>query len=212
MTKYLFLLVGLWACTEVKNAYELPVLGQPKIEERQVNGETVYDTIPHTVGYFAFVNQDSALVTNETFQNQVYVADFFFTSCPTICPVMKQQMLRVYEAYADNPQVAILSHSIDPEYDTVGLLREYAAKLGVSAPKWHFVTGDKETIYELAERSYMVVANKDETAPGGFIHSGAFLLVDQKGQIRGVYDGTVPEQVDVLINDIKRLTSKPEKQ
>lgn len=194
------------SCGKVNSTYELPILGRSEIVETETESGTTYDTVYHTITDFAFVDQDSNMVTNETFANQVYVADFFFTSCPTICPVMKQQMLRVYEVYKDNPKVGILSHSIDPEYDTVALLHEFAERLGVTSDKWHFVTGDKEDIYEIGEKSYMVVANEDESAPGGFIHSGAFLLVDQKRRIRGVYDGTVPEQVDILINDIKRLT------
>ena len=117
-------------------------------------------------------------------------------------------MLRVYEEYKNDPEVAILSHSIDPTHDTVAVLHDFAEKLGVESSKWHFVTGDKDEIYDIGETSYMVVANEDEEAAGGYIHSGAFLLVDKKGRIRGVYDGTVPEQVDVLINDIKRLTKR----
>jgi protein SCO1/2 len=200
------IVVTCMSCGKVNSTYELPILGRSEIIETETESGTTYDTVYHTITDFAFVDQDSNMVTNETFTNQVYVADFFFTSCPTICPVMKQQMLRVYEVYKDNPKVGILSHSIDPEYDTVALLHEFAARLGVTSDKWHFVTGDKEDIYEIGEKSYMVVANEDESAPGGFIHSGAFLLVDQKRRIRGVYDGTVPEQVDILINDIKRLT------
>ncbi|MFT4834351.1 MAG: protein SCO1/2 [Marinoscillum sp.] len=200
------IVVTCMSCGKVNSTYELPILGRSEIIETETESGTTYDTVYHTITDFAFVDQDSNMVTNETFTNQVYVADFFFTSCPTICPVMKQQMLRVYEVYKDNPKVGILSHSIDPEYDTVALLHEFAARLGITSDKWHFVTGDKEDIYEIGEKSYMVVANEDESAPGGFIHSGAFLLVDQKRRIRGVYDGTVPEQVDILINDIKRLT------
>ena len=202
------LLLILSACGEVKSTYELPILGRSEVNEKVVNGETVYDTTYHTIADFQFVNQDSNLVSNETFSGKVYVADFFFTSCPTICPVMKQQMLRVYEAYKNHPEVAILSHSIDPEYDTVALLHDFAERLGVTSDTWHFVTGDKDEIYEIGEKSYMVVANEDDSAPGGFIHSGAFLLIDQKRRIRGVYDGTVPEQVDILIQDIARLTTK----
>ena len=200
------LAVNIAACNEVKSTYELPILGRTEIIEDADGNPT--DTIYHTINKFAFVNQDSVWVTNDTFKDKVYVADFFFTSCPTICPVMKQQMLRVYEKYKDNPEVAILSHSIDPTYDTVALLHDFAERLGVSSETWHFVTGDKEEIYEIGEKSYMVVANEDESAPGGFIHSGAFLLIDKMGRIRGVYDGTVPEQVDILINDIARLTAK----
>ncbi|HCX20319.1 MAG: SCO family protein [Flammeovirgaceae bacterium] len=193
-------------CDQVKSSYELPILGRKEYVDREVNGETVTDTLYHTIAPFEFVDQDSSIITNATFNNQVYVADFFFTSCPTICPVMKQQMLRVYEEYKNDPEVGIISHSIDPTHDTVAVLHDFAEKLGVESSKWHFVTGDKEKIYEIGETSYMVVANEDEEAAGGYIHSGAFLLVDKKGRIRGVYDGTVPEQVDVLIHDIKRLT------
>lgn len=199
------ILLLIWGCTEVKNSFELPVLGRPKIVTVEVDGVQTTDTIPHRIDSFSFVNQDSMVVNNATFKDKIYVADFFFTSCPTICPVMKQQMLRVYDQYQGNPEFAILSHSIDPAYDTVGLLNDYAQRLGVSSDSWHFVTGDKDEIYDIAETSYMVVANEDENAPGGFIHSGAFLLVDQKGQIRGVYDGTVADQVDLLIKDISRL-------
>ena len=189
---------------------ELPILGNKKFVDKEVNGEVVKDTIYHTIRDFAFVDQDSSLVTNETFSDQIYVADFFFTSCPTICPLMKQQMLRVYEAYENESEVAILSHTIDPKHDTVAVLKDFAEKLGVKTEKWHFVTGNKDSIYDIGETSYLVVANEDENAPGGYIHSGAFLLVDKQRRIRGVYDGTIPEQVDILINDIGRLIKKNE--
>jgi protein SCO1/2 len=186
----------------------LPILGRNSLVERIENGKVNYDTVPHTIRDFAFVNQDSDTVSNSTFDGKVYVADFFFTSCPTICPVMKKQMLRVYEEYKDNPKVGILSHTIDPEYDTVALLKNYAERLGVTSNTWHFVTGDKETIYKLSESSYMVTAGEDDTAPGGFIHSGAFLLVDDLRRVRGVYDGTEQDQVDILIADIEKLLAE----
>jgi len=194
----------------VNTTNELPILGNKKFVDKEVNGEVVKDTIYHTIRDFAFVDQDSNLVTNETFSDQIYVADFFFTSCPTICPLMKQQMLRVYEAYENESEVAILSHTIDPKHDTVAVLKDFAEKLGVKTEKWHFVTGNKDSIYDIGETSYLVVANEDENAPGGYIHSGAFLLVDKQRRIRGVYDGTIPEQVDILINDIGRLIKKNE--
>lgn len=194
------------SCTSKKDSEEkLPVLGQPQYVEKTVNNQTVTDTVYHTVADFEFVDQDSAIITNETFENKVYVADFFFSSCPTICPVMKKQMLRVYDAFKDNDKVLLLSHTIDPEYDTVALLHDYAERLGVSSDKWHFVTGDKEKIYDMGLNSYMVTAMEDGTSPGGFMHSGAFILVDEDRRIRGMYDGTIKEQVDVLINDIHRL-------
>jgi protein SCO1/2 len=207
--KYILILIPLvlWACTEVKTKTELPVLGYPEYVEKEVNGQLITDTIPHTIADFKFVNQDSAIITNDTFDDKIYVADFFFTSCPTICPVMKKEMLRVYNKYQNEDDFAILSHSIDPAYDTVALLADFAEKLGVSSDTWHFVTGDQDSIYYIGETSYMVVADEDPSAPGGFIHSGAFLLIDKERQIRGVYDGTVTEQVDLLISDIDRLLS-----
>ncbi len=197
----LALFVTVIACSPptVETNNELPILG------RKYYDEATQDTVYHTVGNFSFVNQDSALVTPATLDGKIYVADFFFTSCPTICPVMKKEMLRVYDEFKDNPEVAIVSHTIDPEYDTVALLHDYAERLGVTTPAWQFVTGEKDSIFNIALKSYMVTAAEEEQAPGGRIHSGAFILVDKQHRIRGMYDGTVTEKVDVLINDIHRL-------
>lgn len=184
---------------------EFPILGRKQYVEKIVDGKTVTDTVDHTIPDFKLVNQDSNWVTPETFEGKVYVADFFFTSCPTICPTMKKEMLRVYEAYKDNDEVAIISHTIDPEYDTVALLKDFAQKLDVEAPKWNFVTGEKEAIYELGQKGYMVTAMEDENEEGGYLHSGAFVLVDKERKIRGVYDGTKSLEVDKLIKEIELL-------
>lgn len=175
----------------------LPILGYRNF----VDGDTVY----HSIAPFQFVDQDSALITKETVHGKVYVADFFFTSCRTICPIMKTQLLRVYEVTKSMDDVTILSHTIDPEYDTVGLLKDFATRLGVETSKWHFVTGQKDSIYKIAQTSYFATAMEDKTEPDGFIHSGAFLLIDRKGHIRGKYDGTKEIEVNQLIADIKRL-------
>lgn len=190
------------ACDQQTTNEKLPILGNKIFEEN--------DTIYHTIQDFQLIDQDSSIVTNETYSDKVYVADFFFTSCPTICPKMKAQMLRVYEKFEANDQVGILSHTIDPTYDTVALLKDYSERLGVSSDKWKFVTGDQDYIYDLAEKSYMSIADEDADAPGGYIHSGAFLLVDKERHIRGVYDGTVQEQVDVMMNDIEKLLKEYE--
>jgi len=179
------------------NEKPLPIFG-----EREVVGT---DTVYHTIAPFAFVDQDSSLVTNETFKDNIYVADFFFTSCRTICPIMKTQMLRVYNATAEMPDVKILSHTIDPEYDTVALLHDFANRLGAESNRWHFVTGVKDSIYKIAQTSYFATAMEDKSEPDGFIHSGAFLLLDKQQRIRGKYDGTKEEDVNRLIIDIKRL-------
>lgn len=180
----------------------LPVFG-----EREVVGK---DTVHHKIADFKFVDQDSAIITNETFKNKIYVADFFFTSCRTICPVMKTQMLRVYDSIKNNPDVLLLSHTIDPEYDTVGLLHDFAERLGVRSDKWHFVTGNKDDIYKIAQTSYFSTALEDKSEQDGFIHSGAFLLIDKERRIRGKYDGTKEEDVNRLLGDIQRLQDETE--
>jgi len=192
-------------CTSKKETEKLPILGYREVVAKEVEGQKVIDTVYHTIADFQFVNQDSVVVTNETFAGKIYIADFFFTSCRTICPIMKTQMLRVYEAIQDMPDVAILSHTIDPEYDTVALLRDFADRLGVTGNKWHFVTGEQDKIYDIAQTSYFATAMVDKTEPDGFIHSGAFLLIDKERRIRGKYDGTVEDDVNRLIKDIERL-------
>ena len=178
----------------------LPIFG-----ERNVEGT---DTVYHTIAHFEFVNQDSLTITNDTFKDKIYVTDFFFTSCRTICPIMKTQMLRVYDTIQNKSDVLILSHTIDPEYDTVALLHDFAERLGVDSKKWHFVTGVKDSIYKIAQTSYFATAMEDKTEPDGFIHSGAFLLIDKSGRIRGKYDGTKEEEVNRLIGDIERLKAE----
>ena len=201
--KYVLMLViilNIFSCIPDKKE-KLPILGRHEYLENENGPDTIY----HTVESFAFVDQDSQTVSNETFSQRVYVADFFFTSCPSICPTTTAQMLRVYEVYKDNDQVVLLSHTIDPEYDDVAVLKDYADRLDVEASKWHFVTGNKEDIYDIAQTSYYVGVREEARAPGGFEHSGAFVLVDQEGRIRGMYDGTDPVKVDQLMKDIKLL-------
>lgn len=199
-------MMAISSCGNKEGNKRLPVLGRKEVVQQEVNGETVTDTIYHTISDFVFVDQDSALITPATFKDKVYVADFFFTSCPTICPIMKSEMLRVYESFIDNDEVLLLSHTIDPDYDTVPLLKDYAERLGVeNSKKWHFVTGEKEEIYDIGQSSYMVTAMEEGSEPGGFLHSGAFILVDRNSRIRGIYDGTKEEEVSRLIRDIPLL-------
>ncbi|MEK0442464.1 MAG: hypothetical protein RL403_1442 [Bacteroidota bacterium] len=178
---------------------ELPILGERFVDDNQ-------DTVYHSIAEFAFVNQLGDTIRKEDMAGKVYVADFFFTTCPTICPVMKKEMLRVYEQFKGDSNFRILSHTIDPTHDTQAVLQDYADKLGVpDAATWNFLTGDQEKIFEIGQTSYLTTTMADELEPGGFLHSGAFLLVDQQGRIRGVYDGTKTEQVDRLLADIPKL-------
>jgi protein SCO1/2 len=194
--------IGLLLLSCATKEERLPIFGQ-----REVVGT---DTVYHSIAPFSFVDQDSTIITNDTFRDKIYVADFFFTTCRTICPIMKTQMLRVYEATREMPDVLILSHTIDPDYDTVALLHDFADRLGVESKRWHFVTGVKDSIYKIAQTSYFATAMEDKTEPDGFIHSGAFLLIDKKQRIRGKYDGTKEEDVNRLIVDIKRLRRESE--
>lgn len=197
----IFLAAGsLWQCTI--NDRPLPIFG-----ERYFDGK---DTVYHTIAPFSLLDQDSSIITNSELEGKIYVADFFFTSCRTICPKMKVQMKRVYDAIEGMDDVVILSHTIDPEYDNVTRLNKFSSRIGVKSDKWHFLTGSKDSIFRLAQTSYYATAMEDESEPDGYVHSGAFLLVDRKGRLRGKYDGTVPEETDRLIGDIKKLRALAE--
>ena len=205
MKQFVFLSIALLFVSCGQRKKELPFLGRPQHSMDTIDGKAVKYTMHHRIADFKFINQDSNWVTNETFSGKVYVADFFFTTCPTICPRMKAQMIRVYEAFKNESHVMILSHTIDPTHDTVAVLKDFAEKLGAASNKWHFVTGDKSDIYEIGQSSYIVTSAEDENAPGGYLHSGHFVLVDKNRHIRGMYDGTNPDQVTLLIEDIKLL-------
>lgn len=183
----------------------LPVYGTKIYTSKVVDGNEVIDSADYTIPPFSFVNQDSVVVNNETVKGKIYVADFFFTSCPSICPKMKKEMLRVYEKYKANNEVIILSFSIDPARDTVARLKNYSGKLGLeNSSKWHMLTGEKDSIYAIAA-SFLVSAAEDPNAPGGHVHSGNFILVDKQSRLRGYYDGTKTESVDKLLGDIDIL-------
>jgi protein SCO1/2 len=168
-----------------------------------MNGDTVYHAIPD----FSFLNQDSQVITNESFTDKAYVADFFFISCPTICPKMTKQMLRIYHHFENDDRLLLLAHSIDPKRDTVGALKVYSHNLGVSSSKWHFVTGNQDSIYSIAD-DYFSIALVDSTAQGGFDHSGRIILVDKNRHIRSYCDGTDEKDVTRFMKDIERLLNE----
>ncbi|GHB42895.1 SCO family protein [Mongoliitalea lutea] len=204
------LLIGSAGCSgkerEEESSGKLPILGHSYINEFEMEGKMVKDTIYHKIADFSFINQEGQAISNSDVAGKVYVADFFFTTCPTICPTMKAQMLRVYEEFKDYPNFQILSHTIDPIHDTQEVLKEYAGRIGVeNASTWHFLTGDQEKIFEIGQTSYLTTAMEDQNEPGGYLHSGAFILIDQQGRIRGLYDGTKEDQVNRLMKDIPKL-------
>ena len=198
---FLIFLVLISGCESKK----LPYYGEQEVIKKVVDGKEVEQTIYPVIPDFSFINEDGEVVTEKDFKNKVYVADFFFVTCPTICPVMKKNMLKVYNEYKENPEVKILSHTIDPEHDTPEVLKKYATDLGVSGKMWQFVTGDKEKIYDIGQKHYMVSALEDSSQAGGYIHSGAFVLIDKDRHIRGMYDGTTEEGTAKLIQDLAVL-------
>ncbi len=200
----------LQSCTS-KQDHKLPILGNREAIEHQVNGKTVVDTVYQTVPAFSFLNQDSVQVTNKDFNNKIYVADFFFTSCNTICPIMHRNMLKVYEKFKNNPQVKILSHSIDVKYDLPSRLKKYANKLGVQGNQWEFVHGSHDAIFDVAAKSYLVAAYEDVKDPQGLVHQGWFVLVDKQKRLRGAYDGTKEDQVQQMMVDMQTLLNEDEK-
>jgi len=188
----------LLACSpEKKSALFLPILG----EKKPVGGDTVY----HTISDFKLINQSGDTVTEKNTAGKIYVANFFFATCQSICPKMSTHLKDVQAAFASDDSVLILSHSVNPMHDTVEVLSAYASRYGARKNKWHLLTGDKKQIYELAKSAYLVNALEDDGSPEGFLHSELFLLIDNKGRIRGMYDGTYTPDVQKLIKDIRLL-------
>lgn len=183
----------------------LPYYGPKEISEKA--GADVADTIYHQVPDFKFINQFGDEVTMANFEGDILVADFFFTTCPTICPIMTKQMARLQwmledPAYDD---VSFLSHTVNPSHDTPEVLLNYAEEEGADLERWTFVTGDQREIYTQGVNGYLLSAQEDVAAPGGFLHSSMFVLLDRDRHIRGYYDGTSSKEVDDLVTDIKML-------
>ncbi|RZJ86371.1 MAG: SCO family protein [Chryseobacterium sp.] len=176
-----------------------------RVDTKIVDGKEVPDTIYRTIPEFTFLNQDSVATTNKDFDGKIYVADFFFTSCPTICPVMHRNLMKVFEKYKDNPNVMFISHTIDVKHDIPSKLNAYKIKLGAQGRQWQFLWGTQEAIYDLAKKNYLVSVNEDKEAAGGFVHQGYLILVDKHRRIRDAYDGTVDGQVEKLMKDMDIL-------
>jgi protein SCO1/2 len=187
---FIFLSFTIFACNQTPKS--LPYLGKTAVSGQK-------PVIPP----FTFTDQMGRKVTNQDLKGKVYVADFFFTSCPTICPMQTANMLKIYNQVPD-PDLMFLSHSIDPRHDSVPVLKKYADELGINHDRWRFITGPKEEVYKIAE-DYMSTAMEDKDEPGGYIHSGYLLLVDRDGHLRAYCDGTNADSINVFIPKIKLL-------
>jgi len=195
--------------TSCKDDRKLPIYGQRDTKSVTLaDGTTKVDTVYQTIPAFSFLNQDSVYINNNTFKDKIYIADFFFTSCPSICPIMHRNMKKIYDDYKNDPQVSFLSHTIDFKYDRPYVLKKYAAKLGVDDKKWQFAYGSKEDVYKIAENSYLVSVMEDSTQKGMYVHQGWLVLVDKDKRIRGSYDGTDEKAVEQLRKDIPVLLAE----
>ena len=187
-----------------------PVKVLPVYQPAQVSAELVDTTIQyqkkyHKIADFSLTNQNGETITQQDYKDKIYVADFFFTTCQTICPIMTKNMGEVQKQFITDDEVMMLSHTVTPEIDSVAQLKRYAKEKGVNASKWNLVTGDKKQIYELARKSYLAVKDNGDGGPFDMIHTENFMLIDKERQIRGYYDGTDMEEIERLIDDIKTL-------
>ena len=192
-----------------------PVKQLPIYTPSMVNPEMVDSTIQHIankkmhrIADFEFINQNGQTITNQDYDNTIYISDFFFTTCQTICPIMTDNMTWVQNEIKNMDDVKILSHSVTPDIDTPEVLKAYAIKKGVDDTKWNMVTGKKEDIYYIARKSYLAVKTGDPSELYDMVHTENFVLVDKKRRVRGFYDGTKMEDVKRLIEDIKLLREK----
>jgi protein SCO1/2 len=193
-----------------QNHFKLVTYFPEDVQEKVVDGKTVSDTIFHAIPPFRFTSSDNEIITEKKTENKIYIADFFFTTCPGICPLMSNQLKRVQEAFIDYPDILILSHTVDPDNDSLSVLRDYAKAYKAIKGKWYFLRGDKDQIYELAQKGYFISALEDEKEEGSdrFVHSDKLVLVDKERHIRGFYNGTDPKEVDRLILETKVLLSE----
>ena len=194
------------SCTEQKKVRVLPIVGNYDVEYDTIDGVEVSDTIYPKIPNFTYLNQDSIQITSSAMKGKVWIADFFFTSCPSICPKMTSQMKRLAILTKDlDKHIQFISFSINPTHDGPSKLRAYRKHYGITAKNWQFLTGNEEATHALGVDYFQVFANKDIESAGGYAHSPAFVLVDKEGYVRGVYIGTDTKQVDLLQKDVRKL-------
>jgi len=183
----------------------LPIWQPAMINEELVDSTIQHKAKYHTIADFSLINQNGETITQDTYKDKIYIADFFFTTCPTICPIMTDHMYQIQKEILNDDDVMLLSHSVTPKIDSVAQLKKYAKEKGVIDRKWNLVTGDKKQIYKLARKSYFAVKTDGNGDEYDMIHTENFLLIDKKRRIRGFYDGTNPDDISKLLEDIEVL-------
>ena len=185
--------------------HTLPIYQPGMVSEELVDSTIQHQLKYHKIADFSLTNQNGETITQQNYEDKIYVADFFFTTCQTICPIMTKNMEQIQEAIINDDDIMLLSHSVTPKIDSVAQLKKYAIEKGVIDRKWNLVTGDKKQIYELARKSYLAVKTDGNGDQFDMIHTENFMLIDKKRQIRGFYDGTNPEDIELLLQDIETL-------
>ncbi len=210
--RILFLVLGLFSVliiglfyTALKPKKSLPIFNPADVNPELVDSTVQYIRKYHKIPAFSFVNQNGKIITDKTYAGKIYVADFFFTTCGSICPKMTNNMALVQQAYLTDSRVMFLSHTVFPEIDSVAVLKRYALEKGVDDRKWNLVTGDKKEIYSLARKSYLAVKLGKPSELYDMVHTENFVLVDAQKRVRGFYDGTNKEEIERLISDIQLL-------
>lgn len=186
----------------------LPIYSPADVNPELVDSTIQYIQKYHTIADFSFVNQNGKKITQKDYEGRIYVADFFFTTCGTICPIMTTNMVAIQQAFRSNPKVMLLSHTVFPDTDSVPVLKKYAIKKGVDDRKWNLVTGDKKEIYSMARKSYLAAKLGKPSELYDLVHTENFVLVDAKRRVRGFYDGTKKEDINRLIEDINWLLTQ----
>lgn len=189
----------------------LPIYNPADVNPRLVDKSVKHVRKNHKIADFSLINQNGENITQEDYKDKIYVADFFFTRCQSICPIMTNNMAKIQMKFKEDNSIMFLSHSVTPIMDSIPVLREYADMKGVIDSKWNVTTGDKKHIYELARKSYFAVVDEGDGGDQDFIHTENFVLVDKKRQIRGYYDGTNEEEMVELVEDIKLLQEEYKK-
>ena len=186
----------------------LPIYNPSMVNPELVDSTVQYISKYHTISDFSFTNQNGKIITQKDYDGKIYVADFFFTTCGSICPKMTTNLAVIQKAIINNPKVMLLSHTVFPETDSVSVLKNYAVKNGVIDNKWNLVTGDKKQIYTMARKSYLAVKLGKPNELYDMVHTENFVLVDSKRRVRGFYDGTKEEDIQRLMDDINFLCSE----
>ncbi len=189
---------------------KLPIYNPVDVNPRLVDSSVRNVSHGHKIANFNLINQNGKIITEKDFKNKIYIADFFFTRCTTICPIMSTNMASIQETFKTDSDIMFLSMSVTPKIDSIPVLKQYAKKKGAITGKWHITTGDKKHIYDLARKSFMAVLDEGEGGEQDFIHTEQFILIDKKQQIRGFYDGTDPKDIEILKNDILILKKEYE--